>query len=77
MSYLFFKINFDHTGTSDQLRKFKVVVGGDQLTRVRLEGAKDLRMLSISEAGRLQHLHPVICEFWHMKQDLLEVCFKI
>jgi hypothetical protein len=61
------------TGNADLLRKFKVPVGGDQLTRIRLQEAKNLRILSITPEKRFDDLHPIVCELWHSKQDLLEV----
>ncbi|KAK3099684.1 hypothetical protein FSP39_007984 [Pinctada imbricata] len=64
------------SGTTAHLDEFKVITGGDQLTRVRLEGAKDLKRLSTTPVGRLEHIHPLVCELWHLKQDLLEKLFK-
>lgn len=53
----------------------KCIVGGDQLTRKRLEDCKMLRILSVDPLKRFVHLAPVIIELWHMKQDLLEVTY--
>ncbi|KAJ8299422.1 hypothetical protein KUTeg_023482 [Tegillarca granosa] len=64
-------------GNLEMLEKFKVVTGGDQLTKVRFDGAANLRLLSPTAAGRLDHLKPRICELWHLKQDFLEKCYKI
>jgi len=50
-----------------------VVVGGDQLTHVRLAGAKELRRLSPNPVRRFCHLKTFVIEMWHTKQDLLEV----
>ncbi|XP_014667952.1 PREDICTED: uncharacterized protein LOC106809399 [Priapulus caudatus] len=63
-------------GSADLLHECKVVIGGDQLTRVRLQEAKQLRMLSPSPKKRLVDLHPVVTEMWHVKQDLLEKAYK-
>lgn len=63
-------------GNTDVLRKFGVPVGGDQLTRVRLQEAKNIRCLSVTPERRLDDLHPIVCEMWHNKQDFLEKCFK-
>ena len=48
-------------------------VGGDQLTRVRLQEAKNLRTLSVTPEKRYDDLYPIVCEMWHSKQDFLEV----
>ena len=57
----------------DVLRKFGVPVGGDQLTRVRLQEAKNIRCRSVTPEKRLDDLHPIVCEMRHNKQDFLEV----
>jgi len=59
-------------GSTEILDKYGIVLGGDQLTRVRLESAKQMRMLSPENYKRFHHLR-TICEMWHTKQDLLEV----
>ena len=56
-----------------KLEKLKVPVGGDQLTKVRLQGAKALRAGALTDEDRFDHLHPVIVEMFHTLQDLLEV----
>jgi hypothetical protein len=53
--------------------KFGIVYGGDQLTHVRLAGAKQLRQLSPDKLKRFDHFNPFVIEMWHVKQDLLEV----
>ncbi|KAK3083965.1 hypothetical protein FSP39_006061 [Pinctada imbricata] len=63
-------------GGIQTLDQIGCVVGGDQLTRVRLEGAKDLRSLSLTKKDRFEHLQPVVCELWHLKVDFLEKLFK-
>ncbi|KAK6175941.1 hypothetical protein SNE40_014314 [Patella caerulea] len=63
-------------GSLEILRKFKVPVGGDQLTRVRLQEAKNLRTLSVSPEKKFDDLSPIVCEMWHSKQDFLEKCYK-
>ncbi|KAH3814500.1 uncharacterized protein LOC127835962 [Dreissena polymorpha] len=60
-------------GSEDVLHKFGVTVGGDQLTRVRLEEAKNLRALATTPNKRFEDLHPFVIELWHTKQDFLEV----
>ncbi|KAJ8301178.1 hypothetical protein KUTeg_020165 [Tegillarca granosa] len=63
-------------GNLEMPEKFKVVTGGDQLSKVRFDGAATLRLLSPTAAGRLNHIKPRICELWHLKQDFLEKCIK-
>lgn len=58
------------------LDEFGVIASGDQLTKVRFEGAKKLRLMSPTTSGRLDHLRPVVIELWHLKQDYLEVCMN-
>ncbi|XP_076080521.1 uncharacterized protein LOC143051506 [Mytilus galloprovincialis] len=63
-------------GTVEMLDEFGVIASGDQLTKVRFEGAKKLRLMSPTTSGRLDHLRPVVIELWHLKQDYLEKTFK-
>jgi len=65
--------SFIFTGNIDLLRKYKVPLGGDQLTRVRLQEARNLRTLSVTPEKRFDDLNPIVCEMWHSKQDFLEV----
>lgn len=60
-------------GNSEILRKYQVVVGEDQLTRVRLQEAKNLRSISVTPERRYDDLNPIVFEMWHNKQDFLEV----
>ena len=55
------------------LHKFRVPIGGDQLTRAGFHEAKLLRSLSPDPAKRFADLDPMVVEMWHMKQDLLKV----
>ncbi len=47
------------------------------LTRERLQNAKNIRSMAPTAVGRFDHLTPVICELWHVKQDLLAVIIYI
>lgn len=71
------EINWDNlnfvSGSNSLLRKYKIVVGGYQLTRVCLEEAKQLRSLSTTPKKRFDNVHPFVIELWHTKQDFLEV----
>lgn len=74
MRYLYFHQTFKFaSGNIDALRRYGVPVGGDQLTRVRLQEAKNIRSLAVTPERRYDDLHPIVCEMWHSKQDFLEV----
>ena len=61
------------TGVPEQLAKNPVPFFGDQLTRVRLQGAKSLRIMAPTPEGRFADVGPIVCTLWHAKQDFLEV----
>ncbi|XP_063410391.1 uncharacterized protein LOC134693486 [Mytilus trossulus] len=63
-------------GNADMLDRHGVVLGGDMLTRERLQNAKNIRLLALTPRCRFQHLAPVTCELWHVKQDLLAKAYK-
>ncbi|CAC5405408.1 unnamed protein product [Mytilus coruscus] len=63
-------------GNTDVLDKYGVVLGGDMLTRERLQNAKNITYLAPTPKGRFEHLSPVTCELWHVKQDLLSKAYK-
>ncbi|KAH3815947.1 hypothetical protein DPMN_144486 [Dreissena polymorpha] len=54
-----------------------VPVGGDQLTRVRLDGAKSLRLGAHTKEERFENLCPVVVEMFHMQMDFLHVSIHI
>jgi hypothetical protein len=53
----------------------KVPCYGDQLSRVRLAGGKDLRAGCHTSKDRLDHLYPFRIAGWHTKQSLTKVSF--
>lgn len=53
--------------------ELSAIFGGDQLTRERLDGCIPLRQLAPTPEERFDHIKPIVCEFWHVKQDMLEV----
>ena len=59
--------------SDDPLCGVKVPCFGDQLTRVRLAGAKDLRAGSHSPRQRLEHIYPFCIVDWHTKRSFLKV----
>ena len=57
----------------DPLQGVKVPCFGDQLTRVRFAGAKDLRAGCHSPKDRLDHFYPFCIADWHTKRSFLKV----
>ena len=57
----------------DPLSGVRIPCYGDQLTRVRLTGAKDLRAGCHSARQRLDHLYPFCIVDWHTKRSFLKV----
>ena len=57
----------------DPLPKVRIPCFGDQLTRVRLAGAKDLRAGCHTPQDRLDHLYPFRIVDWHTKRSFLKV----
>ena len=51
----------------------KVPCYGDQLSRVRMAGAKDLRAGCHTPKDRLDHIYPFRIADWHTKQSLVKV----
>lgn len=58
---------------TDPLRGVKVPCFGDQLTRVRFSGARDLRSGCHTAKQRLDHLYPFCIVDWHTKRSFLKV----
>ena len=50
-----------------------VPLGGDQLTRVCFNSAKNLRASARTRTDKLEQLSPIIEELFHVEQDLLDV----
>lgn len=63
-------------GRIDDFKKVMIPVGGDQLTRVRLDGAKNLRLGAHTPEERFDNLCPVIVEMFHTQMDFLEKTMK-
>ena len=58
---------------NDPVRNLKIPCFGDQLTRVRLAGAKDLRSGSHTPRDRFEHIHPVRIVDWDTQRSFLKV----
>ena len=58
---------------SDPLENVKIPCYGDQLSRVRFAGAKDLRSGCHTPKDRFDHIYPFRIVDWHTKRSLLKV----
>ncbi|XP_061179502.1 uncharacterized protein LOC133188137 [Saccostrea echinata] len=65
-----------HYVLGDEVDKLKIPVGGDQLTRVRFDVAKSLRMGTHTAQERQDCLYPIIVELFHTQMDFLEKMVK-
>ena len=61
------------SSVDDPLHGIRVPIFGDQLTRVRLAGAKDLRVGWHTAQQRFDHLYPICIVDWHTKRSYLKV----
>jgi hypothetical protein len=55
----------------------RIHVGGDQLTRERISGAKGLVVVEESPKASFQHLTPVTFELFHLQMNVLTLLYKV
>ena len=65
--------HYNKVDENDHMKVVSVPFGGDQLTRVRFAGAKDLRAGSHTAKERLDHCCPFVSELFHTKKSYLQV----
>jgi hypothetical protein len=59
--------------SSDPLQNVKIPCYGDQLSRIRFAGAKDLGSACHTPKDRFDHIYPFRIVDWHTKRSLLKV----
>ena len=65
--------HFNKDDANDHMKGISVPFGGDQMTRVRFAGAKDLRAGAHTAKQRFDHCSPFVSELLHTKMAYVQV----
>ena len=68
--------HFNRDDEKDHMKKVSVPFRGDQMTRVRFAGAKDLRAGAKTAKQRFDHCSPFVSELFHTKMAYVQVPYK-
>ena len=67
------RAHFNKDDENDYVKKISVPFGGDQMTRVRFAGGKDLRAGANTAKHRFDHCCPFVAELFHTKMAYVQI----